>query len=177
MISACGFQLRGTGNHSLSGTQIVLAQKEDLNGDKNYRSFEKELRRSLKQAGAELTINTDSEMVKSNVLALNIVNLEFTSQGVSRDATGRANEHEVTLRLEYTLPIQQSNQEITINQTRDEDGLNLENSIFILSVTASYYQDYRNPAAGRVQKIDTKNALISDLTQRLIQQLEFKLKK
>ena len=177
VISACGFQLRGAGNHSLSGSQIYITQEEDLDGDKDYRNFNKELKRNLIQAGAEFASNPVSDVVQSNVVELNIVNLEFSSQGVSRDATGRANEHEVTLRLEYALPIQLSSQENDINVTKDNEGVDLEISIFSLSVAASYYQDYRNSTAGRVQKTDTHKLLITQLTQRLIRQLEFKLKK
>ena len=167
-ICACGFQLRGAGNHNLSDVKIYLSQNEKLDTKKAFRSFLKEFKRSLKQTSAELVSNPDAGSDQ-----LNIVEFKFTSQGVSRDATGRANEHEVTLRLDYQLNDQIKQ---VVNDSANVDNLETELSVQSLSVTTSYYQDYRNPTAGRVQKNETHQMLISQLTQRLIRQLEFQLK-
>jgi len=147
-VSACGFQLRGSANNSLSGSQIYLVQNEKLDADNNFRSFQKVFKRGLIQASAELV----SGLEQSNVVELNIVNLEFTSQAVSRDATGRANEHEVSLKIDYKIN----------DATRDSektDTLEQEQIIHSLTVSASYYQDYHNPTAGRLQKKETHKIL------------------
>ena len=179
MISACGFQLRGTGTHSLSGTHLYLNQNENLDSDNNLGDFKKAFRRGLKQSGVELVNNASVEL---SIVEFNIVNLDLTSQGVSRDATGRANEHQVTLRLDYQLPnliSKHAKAQVDQNASSASNAVSAEDvepKIYSISVAATYYQDYRNPIAGRVQKNETQKSLISQLTQRLIRQLEFKLK-
>jgi len=159
MLSACGFQLRGAGTSHLSSAQISLSISDKLESNFELRNFHKELKRSLKQSGAELIIGA-----QPNSTQLNIVSLNFHSQGVSRDATGRANEYEVILRLEYQ-----------INEVNTQER-EVKANILSLESTANYYQDYRNPAAGQVQKNETQQLLISQIIQSLIHQLEFQLK-
>ena len=167
-ISACGFQLRGNGGHgaiNMGGTKIVLnTPSRSLDVD-----FRKSLKRQLTMLDAELIIADQQASIQSseaNIL-LSVISLDFSTQGVSRDETGRANEHEVTASLDFLLQSPEANQQSSLENHQDDYQS--------IKVTANYYQDFRNPIGELAQKKQTRKQLLKQLSQRLIAQMQHKM--
>lgn len=163
MINACGFQLRGYDDNRLSQTSLMINSADKLTDDINYRHFERLLKRDLKNTGAEIDEPLTDNIQDKKALQISLFKLSFSSQGISRDGTGRAYEQEITARLDYQLNV------------ASLKPIENEKPISSLTATSNYFQDYRNPAAGEVQKKQTQTLLMQQLSLNLIRQIEFEL--
>lgn len=163
VISGCGFELRGYKASQLAQVNLLINASDILANDISYRHFERVFKRDLENRGANIASASIQNSQLENALQINLHNLTFSTQGIGRDGTGRANEHEITARLGYQL-----------NFASDKPVEN-EMSFLFLTASASYFQDYRNPAAGEVQKKQTQILLMQQLSQNLIRQIEFEL--
>lgn len=157
VLNGCGFHLRGDGLSSLANVKIAIESPT------HHGEFEKNLKRDLTIAGAKpVTFGQQPEF------QLKITDLQFSTQGVSRDGTGRANEHEITLRLTYQLV--NLLKKDTGGDGDDQEQLNTPRS---MSAKASYVQDFLNPIGERVQRKDTHTLLLQQISQRLTRRLDF----
>lgn len=142
-VSACGFQLRGTGLKSLNQQKISIISETP------FGEVERSLKRNLKASGANLTSVTESEF------HIAIQRIDIQQLGASRDATGRANEIILLATLEYEL-----SQSKTERQKKGE-----------LKVRRSYFQDYRNPVSEQTLRTDTRQQIFEELATRLSNQV------
>jgi len=168
----------------MAGVKVVI----DSPSRSLYGTFRKTLKRQLVSFGAKL-ITAEQRLLPpathqgplveneasaknkpSAEIALKIIELRFSTQGISRDETGRANEHEITAALNFQLFILDPS-----NQAQPESGLEAE-TIHSLSVTASYYQDFRNPIGGQAQLKETRQLLLTQLSQQLLLQIQYQLR-
>jgi LPS-assembly lipoprotein len=152
-LVACGFQLRGTGQSKLAG-QLVFISSEIPMG-----ALEKNLKRDLQVAGAQLT-----ESSTEAALQVSLGELQFETQGVSRDATGRANE--VILRAKMAVTFQKS-----VAQTSPDTWVDNRQ----LKASRSYYQDYRNPISEQNLQKEAREQIVNELSSRLVRQIEWAL--
>lgn len=173
-ISACGFQLRGSqiNAESLQGLKISLSSlKHSSYARFENTSFDKIIKRQLVAAGAEVISlkqekNTAIEAVDINI---ELLGLSFSQQGVSRDESGRANEHEVTARLDFQLS--NSNSVVTEQSKSAQADLNTEPEVRSITASANYFQSYRNPIGGQAQRRETRELLLQQLAQSLLYQV------
>ena len=180
-VAGCGFHLRGSEGAGLAGRQVEVY---DLVASRQSKSLSKMLGRRLVATGVSLTsagkdsfekASLEKKAVDKTPIQLRLVSLTFSTRGVSRDATGRANEHQVTATLDYRIEpgsIELNSVELEASQQNlvELDASNIKT----LNVSASYYQDYKNPSAGNVQRKETEKRLLEQLSQRLLRQLELK---
>ena len=150
-ISACGFQLRGTDGANLTNQNVYIVSQTPF-GD-----LEKSLKRDLKVAGAGLVTDGISATIH-----LNLVQLDFQTQGTARDDTGRANEILLRGTLEYQLV-----------KSEEISAENADGRIRQIRVSRSYYRDYRNPIAEKNLRQQARQEIVDELAQRLARQLEW----
>jgi len=150
LLSACGFQLRGTNLANLN-QQIIF-----LHSETPYGELEKILKRDLKAAGAVMA--SDSERAQ---ISLNLIRLEFDTQGVGRDSTGRANETLLNAELEFEL--------VTAKMLLAEEVITPR----LLKARRSYYQDYRNPVSEQNLQRQAREEIINELASRLARQVHW----
>lgn len=171
LLSACGYHLRGSQESTLVGTPVALVSKQP-NGE-----FEKILQKKLKSAGVQLLVSgkkvSRKEVFSSGIsgqspqFSLEITELDIRFQGVSRDRSGRANEQIVSARLSYLwLPLLGKE-----NGEASSDSLREIIEPQILTVSANYVQDYRNPIGEETQKKETRRLLFEKLSQQLVRRL------
>lgn len=166
LVSACGFHLRGSEGYDLSHMTVIIEQSNDLDKNPDYRYFDKLVQRELQTAGAKVKPTEQLSNVGLNFIQIKVLKLDFSSQGISRDETGRANEHQITARVDYLMT---KSMEGTAAESQEDRTA----EILSLSATASYYQDYRNPNAGHVQLKQTEKILLDRLSVQLIGQIRF----
>jgi len=127
-VTACGFQLRGYNRADLSQVNVLLVSSTP------YAAFEKILKRRLTQSGVKSiqpekiiqnhnkqeeieTGETELKKSQQDILKnyrLEIIEMKLTEKGISRDQSGRSNETEVTLELNFKLE--------KINKNNASDG-------------------------------------------------------
>ena len=159
LLSACGYHLRGGEASILAGARIALESKQP-NGE-----FEKQLTKRLKRAGAQLDFSGQPAQ-----FSLEIIDLEITFQGVSRDQSGRANEQIVSARLSYLWLALSDNDNANANASPGPGREISEPQT--LTVSANYVQDYINPIGEETQKKQTRRLLLEKLSQQLVQRLQ-----
>ncbi len=161
-VSACGFQLRGVsdtaGEKGLTHLQVILKT------DSPYGELEKILKRQLAESGSLLvdTINQAEPAIPGRLVVLQLHQLEFSEQGVSRDASGRANEIRVIGILSYSLT--------SGSETSSEEQPS-EIKPSQLKVARSYYQDFRNPIGHQNQMRTTRTEIYQELSRRVLQRI------
>ena len=149
VVSACGFQLRGNDGFHLTDQKILLISETP------FSEFDQRLSRDIKAAKA-VVVNDEQQAD----FILTIVGLEIIEQGVSRDATGRANEVVLRAELEYRL---NSSPSVAVNE--------LSEQLRTLKASRSYYQDFRSPVSDRNLRKDTRENLYVELSRRLLVQI------
>jgi len=150
LVSACGYQLKGSHTSKLDNVQIHLASSNP------FGKFEKVLTRRLNFSGANTV-----ELVGANY-TIEIVSIESREKGVSRDATGRANEAILTTTLRFQL----------VDAKPDSSESDGDITLQVLEESASYAFDYRDPVARKNQQKETLKWLHQNLADRLIRRLE-----
>jgi LPS-assembly lipoprotein len=88
-LSACGFQLRGTGTTKIALTDISLTARDA------YGYTIKELTRSLEQSGVKVHAGAPYQ--------LNLVNEAETQRATSYASTSRTSDYELTTKVDYQL--------------------------------------------------------------------------
>ncbi|WP_444996912.1 LPS-assembly lipoprotein LptE [Aliikangiella sp. IMCC44359] len=157
-ISACGFQLRGTGQALLINQSVVVISKTP------FGEFEKTLRQTISESGGVIS----SEPTSSS-FNVKLVKLDIEEQGVSRDSSGRASEIILRATLHYQLfresDLPAKNKATLSSQASFNEVRNIKTS-------QSYFQDYRNPISSHNQLKETQKAIYQILSRRLVQQIK-----
>lgn len=162
VVSACGFQLRGTGVKSLKNHKISIVSESP------YGEIERALKRSLRTSGANLISPSGEDLqgslqnsqVAANEIFVVIQKVDIQQLGVSRDATGRANEVVLLAVLDYQISQQQNTDKI---EAKEKSGQ--------LKVRRSYFQDYLNPVSEQTLRYDTRQQIFEELAARLANQI------
>lgn len=159
VVSACGFQLRGTGVNSLKNHKISIVSESP------YGEIERALKRSLRTSGAELISNSGKDLQENSQAAADeifvvIQNVDIQQLGASRDATGRANEVILLAVLDYQ-----------ISQQQNKDAIEAKEKSGQLKVRRSYFQDYLNPVSEQTLRHDTQKQIFEELAARLANQI------
>ncbi|WP_168204257.1 hypothetical protein [Aliikangiella coralliicola] len=162
-ISGCGFHLRGTDGASLNGTRLSVISQTP------YGEFEKRLNQRLSASGAKVV----SSSLQSD-WQIELIELSYSQQGVSRDETGRANEFVMMAKLDYRLINLSDSKGRELNDKVSEANETDNGLLPIRSITAnqSYYQDYRNTVGSETQRRETRQALLTMLSSQLVRQIE-----
>lgn len=162
-LTACGFQLRGTDALADLNAKLIF-----LDSETPYGELESELKRQLKLSGAQLV--SDSQPAK---IQLKLNELDISSQGASRDATGRANEIILRAKLSYWLSFNDATKPIQTSYESDTQ----DHSMKSIKVTRSYYQNYRNPVSEQTLRKQTRQEIIAEIVRRLTLQLQWQTNK
>jgi len=164
LLSACGFKLRGVDSANLEH-QLVFLESETPFGE-----LESQLKRNLKNSGAKLT--TDFQLAN---FQLKLVELDMTSQGASRDATGRANEIILRAKLTYQLAINHPVNKPAAPSlvSRDNENRVQESPLKTIKVSRSFYQNYRNPVSEQTLRKQTQREIIDEVVRRLTMQMQW----
>ncbi|WP_342778762.1 LPS assembly lipoprotein LptE [Aliikangiella marina] len=166
LLSACGFKLRGVNSIQLSQKAIYIESESP------YGLLENSLKRAFESSGANLTNSLDEAEVLLKLHAL-----EFTTQGTSRDATGRANEIILRANLAYELRTDLSRNEIPGNQFSADEAEVQAKPLSTMKVARSFYQNYRNPVSEQTLRKQTEQEVIEELVRRLTLQVNWQLNK
>lgn len=179
ITNACGFQLRGSSKANLNDTYFLL----EINSESV--AFEKVLKRNLISSGAKLVADPQSESLKTQLLEkgfqywrLKIIETKYSMQGISRDQSGRSNENQLRLKVDFVLEKSQSiktAQQIESTQAKSIQVESTQTNTQSISETASYYQDYRDSSGQRVQEKETRQLLIEKTIQKLIRILRYQI--
>ena len=150
LLSACGYQLKGTTRSTIAGAKIHLQSANP------YGKFEKTLSKRLKLAGIELSRFDDAAS------QLHLLDVSTNEQGVSRDASGRASESVITMRLSFQV--------VSLSETAKAGAL--ADQIQSIEESTNYTFDYRDPVARKNQRIEAEKWLSEKLAERMLSRLE-----
>lgn len=117
-LSACGFQLRGTGTTKIALTDISLTARDA------YGYTVKELTRTLEQSGVKVHPGAAYQ--------LDLVNESESQRTTSYTSSARSAEYELTTKVDYQLVGHEKrvllNDSVEVNSTITHDGSNLAGS-------------------------------------------------
>jgi outer membrane lipopolysaccharide assembly protein LptE/RlpB len=174
LLTACGFQLRGYQNQSVFAKPVNIIIQAPTNSEKqiDYQQFNQHLQRNLAAANIEQntayinssTSTSKATLTSQTVAIVKIESLTFSSQGISRDHLGRANEFNLYCRISYSS-----------NLIAGEADAVTEANLQLVTVSANYFYDPERPTAGELQKRRTEKALLKQaaglFSQTLINQI------
>jgi hypothetical protein len=165
-VSACGFQLRAYNQADLSAVKLLLTSETP------YARFEKVLKNRLRQSGVNLIKDNQKPKQSEGFYHLQLISIDLKDKGISRDQSGRSNETEVTITINFKFN-QLTNMSDKPALIETEEGI--ESSIHSISEIERYYQDYRDPTARFVQKKETENLLMQKASEQLISFIQHRL--
>ncbi|QXH35236.1 LPS-assembly lipoprotein LptE [Pseudomonas muyukensis] len=142
MLSACGFQLRGTGTNELSIKEL------DLSARNQYGATVMQLRRSLESSGVKVYASAPYKLV--------LTNEQETQRAASYTGGTRSAEYELTTVLNYALQGQ-------------NDTLLLEDK---LQVQKYYVYDGNNINGSGQEAIQVREEIRRDLVQGMMARLQ-----
>jgi len=118
VLSACGFQLRGTGTTKMALTDLNVTARDA------YGETAKQLRTTLEQSGVKVHPGAAYE--------LNLANEAETQRTTSYSGSARSAEYELTTKIDYQLIGHEKhvllNDSVEVNSTVTHDGSNLMGS-------------------------------------------------
>lgn len=149
----------------MRGAQVSVSYllAEDPNGSRVSDKFVYQSPQEQEQAADTLVDSTTSpasfDSPANPPWVLRLHKLSYNTQGFSRDETGRANEHELTASLDFSLV---------------KDGADDQSPVEVMTLTtaANYYQNFRDPIGGETQRRDTEKFLHNQLTAQLIERVQ-----
>ncbi|MGX5200802.1 hypothetical protein [Aliikangiella sp. IMCC44632] len=149
----------------------MITQPIQLISATPFGEFEKTLKADLLSLGSQVVDSNQPKLSRTQTtelsretelsrdrLQLQLLPIQFVQQGVSRDATGRANEIQVTASLEYRV-------------SQIKNGMQSEPLVKKITLKKGYYQDFRNPIGHQNQLRQTKSEIYRELSQKLLRQL------
>ncbi|MGX5172891.1 hypothetical protein ACUR5C_02535 [Aliikangiella sp. IMCC44653] len=143
----------------------MITQPIQLISATPFGEFEKMLKADLLSLGSQVVDSNQPKLSRTQTtelsrdrLQLQLLPIQFVQQGVSRDATGRANEIQVTASLEYRV-------------SQIKNGMQSEPLVKKITLKKGYYQDFRNPIGHQNQLRQTKSEIYRELSQKLLRQL------
>ncbi|MCU1727766.1 LPS assembly lipoprotein LptE [Pseudomonas sp. 7P_10.2_Bac1] len=142
LLSACGFQLRGTGTNQLTLTELGLSARDA------YGETVRSLRQALENSGVKVTDNAPYKLVLNNE--------QESQRAASYTGTGSTAEYELTKVLNYQIKGQ-------------NDLVLLENKI---EAHKYFMQDTGNIAGSTQEAALVRKEMDRDLVQQVLLRLE-----
>ena len=142
MLSACGFQLRGTGTNELAIKDL------DLDARNSYGETVKQLREVLTRSGVNVHSGAPYKLVLTNEAE--------TQRAATYTGSVRSVEYELTTALSYTI---QGHDNTTLLDDKPE-------------VRKNYVHDGNNIAGSTQEASQLRNEMRSDLVQRMVLRLQ-----
>ena len=142
LLSACGFQLRGTGTNQLTITEL------DVSARNAYGDTVRQLRQVLENSGVKLTANAPYKMV--------LTSEKETQRAASYSGNGGTAEYELTNVVNYEI---QGQNNLTLLNNRVE-------------ANKVYLQDGSNIAGANQEAQLIRKEMRRDLVQQLVLRLE-----
>lgn len=180
IINACGFHLRGQGENNLENIFLLL---ENNQSPSELVNFNKILQRQFEQANVNLIDQNEINKAEENFQywQLNFIAVNITSRGLSRDSSGRSNEKQLKLTVDFTLAKKLKANNIDNTAGHDESNESNESSenqleqaaVQTISETASYYQDYQDSSGERVQNKETLQLLTEKTSKKILRILRY----
>jgi LPS-assembly lipoprotein len=142
LLSACGFQLRGTGGNQLSIKELDLSARDA------YGKTVVQLRQVLESSGVHIYTGAPYKLV--------IAQEQEDQRSVSSTGSSRSVEYELTNTLTYQIRGMQD------RQLLQKD----------VEVVKTYVHDGNNLVGSDLQAVQVRNEMRSDLIQKLMSQLQ-----
>ena len=142
LLSACGFQLRGTGGSELSVKELDVSARDA------YGKTVKQLVQTLQGSGVKIYTGAPYKLV--------ILNEQETQRAASSSGSGRSAEYALTTTLEYQ-----------INGTKDR-----QLTYNKVTVDKIYVHDGNNLIGSDLEAGQVRNEMRNDLVQKLVAQLQ-----
>jgi LPS-assembly lipoprotein len=142
LLSACGFQLRGTGDNQITVKELDLSARDA------YGKTVTQLRQVLEGNGVKIYTGAPYKLV--------IVDEQQTQRSASSSGSGRASEYTLTTTLNYEIRGTQNRQLV-------------KNKVQIEKITVN---DSNNLIGSDMEAAQVRNEMRSDLVQALIRQLQ-----
>ena len=142
LLSACGFQLRGTGTNQLTITEL------DVTARNAYGDTVRQLRQVLENSGVKLTANAPYKMI--------LTSEKETQRAASYSGNGGTAEYELTNVVNYEI---QGQNNLTLLNNRVE-------------ANKVYLQDGSNIAGANQEAQLIRKEMRRDLVQQLVLRLE-----
>ena len=142
LLSACGFQLRGTGSSELSVKELDVSARDA------YGKTVKQLVQVLQGSGVKVYTGAPYKLV--------ILNEQETQRAASSSGSGRSAEYALTNTLEYQINGSKDRQ-LTYNK---------------VTVDKIYVHDGNNLIGSDLEAGQVRNEMRNDLVQKLVAQLQ-----
>lgn len=142
LLSACGFQLRGTGTNQLTITEL------DLTARNAYGDTVRELRQTLENSGVKITASAPYKLI--------LTNEKESQRAASYAGTGNSVEYELTNVLNYEI---QGNNNLALLNNK-------------LEVHKIYLQDPSNITGSAQEAAMARKEMRRDLVQQMVLRLE-----
>ncbi|MGN8277365.1 LPS assembly lipoprotein LptE [Pseudomonas sp. SMV71] len=142
LLSACGFQLRGTGNTELAIKELDLSARDA------YGETVKMLRQTLENSGVRVYNGAPYKLV--------LTNEQQSQRSLSYAGAGRSAEYQLTNDLSYEI--------------RGQNNLTLLNDK--LQVQKVYLHDGNNITGSDQESIEVRGEMRRDLVQRMMLRLQ-----
>ncbi|SQG00580.1 lipoprotein [Paucimonas lemoignei] len=142
LLSACGFQLRGTGSTELSVKELDVSARDA------YGKTVKQLVQTLQGSGVKIYTGAPYKLV--------ILNEQETQRAASSSGSGRSAEYALTTTLEYQ-----------INGTKDR-----QLTYNKVTVDKIYVHDGNNLIGSDLEAGQVRTEMRNDLVQKLVAQLQ-----
>ena len=142
LLSACGFQLRGTGTTELAIKEL------DLSARNAYGDTVKMLRQTLENSGVRIYNGAPYKLV--------LTNEQQSQRSLSYAGAGRSAEYQLTNELSYEI--------------RGQNNLSLLDDK--LQVQKVYLHDGNNITGSDQESVETRNEMRRDLVQRMMLRLQ-----
>ena len=142
LLSACGFQLRGTGSSELSVKELDVSARDA------YGKTVKQLVQTLEGSGVKVYKGAPYKLV--------ILNEQETQRAASSSGSGRSAEYALTNTLEYQINGIKDRQ-LTYNK---------------VTVDKIYVHDGNNLIGSDLEAGQVRNEMRNDLVQKLVAQLQ-----
>ena len=142
LLSACGFQLRGTGSTELSLKELDVSARDA------YGKTVKQLVQTLQGSGVKIYTGAPYKLV--------ILNEQETQRAASSSGSGRSAEYALTTTLEYQ-----------INGTKDR-----QLTYNKVTVDKIYVHDGNNLIGSDLEAGQVRTEMRNDLVQKLVAQLQ-----
>ncbi|MQA57481.1 LPS assembly lipoprotein LptE [Pseudomonas piscis] len=142
VLSACGFQLRGTGTQELSIKELDLSARDA------YGTTVKMMRQILESSGVDVHAGAPYKLI--------LVNETESQRNLSYSGGGRSAEYEISMELNY--------------QIRTHDNLQLLSDK--LQVQKVFLHDGNNITGSDQEAVETRREMRRDLVQRMMIRLQ-----
>ena len=142
LLSACGFQLRGTGTNQLTITEL------DLSARNAYGDTVRELRQTLENSGVKISTSAPLKLI--------LTSEEESQRAASYTGTSYSAEYELTNVLKYEI--------------KGQNNLPLLNNK--IEVHKIYLQDSRNLTGSGQEAAVIRKEMRRDLVQQMVLRLE-----